>query len=92
MYSATTNLHKSPQHPLRLSPVCCVFTSCSLAMACNNGGSSASHAEVLSSQPLAQNSTELTTDLVTPTVFTDHICTKHRSFSYANRFHGNVFA
>jgi hypothetical protein len=55
-------IQKSPQHPLSLSPACCVLISRSLAMASISGDSSASHAQVLASQPPVQNSTGLTTD------------------------------
>jgi hypothetical protein len=59
-YSAiapVSTIYKSPQHPPSLFPACCVFTSRSLATASNSGDSSASHAQVLSSQPPMQNST-----------------------------------
>jgi hypothetical protein len=50
-----STVHRSPQHPLRLFPSCCVFNSRSIATASNSGDSSASLANVLSSQPLVQN-------------------------------------
>jgi hypothetical protein len=57
-YSATaiSIIHKLPQHPLSLFPACCAFTNRSLATASNSGDSSASRAQVLSSQPPIQNS------------------------------------
>jgi hypothetical protein len=56
-YSAIVNLHNSQittalAKPL---PACCVFTSRSLAMTSNSRYSSASRAQVLSSQPPVQN-------------------------------------
>jgi hypothetical protein len=62
-YSATaiSTIQKSPQQTLSLFPAWCAFTSRSLAMASNSGDSSASRAQVLSSQPPLQNSTTLTT-------------------------------
>jgi hypothetical protein len=64
-YRVTANLHNSQitPAPAKSFPVCCVFTSRSLAAASNSAASSASHAQVLSSQPLYR------TDLVAPTVF-----------------------
>jgi hypothetical protein len=53
--------YKSLQHPLSLFPACSVFISHSLATACNRGDSSAPRAQVLSSQPPAQNPCQLTT-------------------------------
>jgi hypothetical protein len=52
-----STLYKSPLHPLTLFPACCVFISRSLPAASNRGDSSASRAQVLSSQPPVQNST-----------------------------------
>jgi hypothetical protein len=52
-----STIYKSPQHPLRLFAACCVLTSHSLAKASNSGDSSASRAEVVSSQPPVKNST-----------------------------------
>jgi hypothetical protein len=49
-----STIYKSPQHLLSLFPGCCVFISRSLATASNNGDSSASRAQVFSSQPLVQ--------------------------------------
>jgi hypothetical protein len=48
--SLISTLYKSPQHSRSLFPVCCVFISCSLPIASNNGDSSALHAQVLFSQ------------------------------------------
>jgi hypothetical protein len=45
-----STIHISPQHPLSHFPTCCVFTSRSLATASNSGDSSASRAQLLSSQ------------------------------------------
>jgi hypothetical protein len=56
-YSATANLHKSPQHSLSLFQPA-VFTSRSLATASHSGDSS--RAQFLSSQPLVKNSTDST--------------------------------
>jgi hypothetical protein len=65
-YSATAyHNHKSPQHLLRIFPACCAFTSRSLAKTSNIEDSSASHAQVLSSQSPVQNSTELCPLLIT---------------------------
>jgi hypothetical protein len=50
-----STIHKSPQHPLRFFPACCVFASRSLTTASNSGESSASHSQVLSSQTPVQN-------------------------------------
>jgi hypothetical protein len=64
--SATANLHNSQitTAPAKPFPACYVFTGHSLAMASNSGDSSASRAQVLSSQPSMQNC--LTADLQTP--------------------------
>jgi hypothetical protein len=64
-YSATANLHNlqitiTPTKPF---PAFCVFTSCSLAMTSNTGDSSASCAQIWSSQTLVQNSCQLSTEL-----------------------------
>jgi hypothetical protein len=58
-YSAIGNLHtyKSPQQPLRRFAACSFFISRSLVTALNKGDSSASRAQILSSQPHVQNST-----------------------------------
>jgi hypothetical protein len=53
--SLISTIHKTPAKPF---PACCVFTSYSLSTASNSGDSSASHAEVLSSQPPAKDSTD----------------------------------
>jgi hypothetical protein len=50
-----STIRKLPQHPLSLSPVCCVFTSRSMATASDNEDSSASRAQVLSSQISIEN-------------------------------------
>jgi hypothetical protein len=67
-YSAIADLHT-----LQITiPACCIFISRSLAEASNNGDSSSSYAEVLSSQPPVHNSTlnwQLTSEWVVPTVF-----------------------
>jgi hypothetical protein len=52
--TAISTIPKSPQHPLSLFQPA-VFTSRSLATASNSGDSSASRAQVISSQPLVQN-------------------------------------
>jgi hypothetical protein len=61
-YSATADLHNSQVITALAKPfpARCVFTSHSLAMTSNNGDSSASCAQVLSSKPSMQNS--LSTD------------------------------
>jgi hypothetical protein len=63
-YSASTNLHNSQitTAPVKPFPACCVFINCSLSMASNSRDSSASYAQVLSSQILVQKC--LTTDFV----------------------------
>jgi hypothetical protein len=60
-YSATASLHNSQitTAPAKRFPVCCVFTSRSMATACNSGDSSASRAQVFSSQPPVQNWSKL---------------------------------
>jgi hypothetical protein len=50
-----STIDKSPEHPLNLFPAYCVISS-SLATVSNSGDSSASRAEVLSSQPSVKNS------------------------------------
>jgi hypothetical protein len=65
--SLISTLYKSPQHPLSLFPACCISTSRSLAISSNSGDSSASCAQVLSSQPPVQNC--LSTECVAPTVY-----------------------
>jgi hypothetical protein len=52
-YSATADLHNSPQHPLSLFQPAVFIRS--LATASNSGDSSASRAQILSSQPPVQN-------------------------------------
>jgi hypothetical protein len=61
-YSATATPYKSQTTtaPTRPFAGCCVFISRSLATASNNGDSSASSAQVPSSKPPVQNSTEIT--------------------------------
>jgi hypothetical protein len=80
--SLVSVIYNSPQHPLRLFPACYVFISRYLVTASNIGHSSPSRAQVLSSQPLVQNSTfnrQLETNWVPPQLFsrelivTDHI-------------------
>jgi hypothetical protein len=65
-YRATANLHNSQitTAPAKRFPDCCAFTSRSLATAFKSGDSSTSRAQILSSQPSAQNSTELTAPTV----------------------------
>jgi hypothetical protein len=63
-YSATANLHKSPQHPLSLFQPAVPSPAVPLATASNSGDSSASVVQVFSSQPSLQNSTELSTNFV----------------------------
>jgi hypothetical protein len=60
-YRATANFHSSQitTAPAKPFPAFCVFTSRPLLTASNTGDSSASSAQVLSSQPTIQNSTEL---------------------------------
>jgi hypothetical protein len=57
-YSVTANVHNSriTTASTKPFPACCGITNCSLATASNSGDSSASHAQVLSSQPPSQNS------------------------------------
>jgi hypothetical protein len=67
--SLISTLYKSPQHPLSLSLACCVFISHSMATASDNGDSSASRSQVVSSQSPVQKSTlnwQPTTNLVAP--------------------------
>jgi hypothetical protein len=62
-YTQLQRHHWSPQITIPLArpfPACCVLSSHSLAMASNSGNSLGSCAQVLSSQPPIQNSTELT--------------------------------
>jgi hypothetical protein len=54
-----STIRKSPQHPLSLFPARYIFISRSLATASYSGDSSASRAEVLTSQPSMQNWTIL---------------------------------
>jgi hypothetical protein len=56
--SLISTIDKSPLHPLSVFPRCCDFTSRSLATASNTRDSSASRAQVLSSAPPVQNSTD----------------------------------
>jgi hypothetical protein len=57
--SLISTLHKSQQHLLTFFfPACCDFISRSLATASNSGDFSASHAQVIFSQPPVQNSTD----------------------------------
>jgi hypothetical protein len=74
--SLICTLYESPQHPLSLFAACRVFVSRSLTTASNSGDSSASRAQVLSSQPPVQ--TRLSTDYFqagyhfTPTSYSSH--------------------
>jgi hypothetical protein len=93
-YSATANVHKSPQHPLSLSQPA-VFTSRSLSTASKSGDSSASRAQVQSSLSQVQNC--LSTDVV-PSLYhlsTDHVETPRFQLSLyccvRIRCRGNVF-
>jgi hypothetical protein len=63
-----STIHKSPQHPLNLFSACCVFIGRSLATVSNSGDSSASRAQVLSSQPPVHNST-VSLNLATAAVY-----------------------
>jgi hypothetical protein len=54
-----SKIHKSPQNRLSLFPAWCVFICRSLEIASNSRDSSASRAQVLSSQSPMQNSTKL---------------------------------
>jgi hypothetical protein len=62
-YTAIANLHTSQITTVSAKhfPACCVLTSLSLATASNSGDSSSCCAQVLSSQPPVQNSTNLWT-------------------------------
>jgi hypothetical protein len=101
-YSATANLHTlqiTTAHA-KSFPACCVFTSRSLVTASNSGDSSASalKCSLNGGSPPTDNFLHrlpYRTDLVAPIVF---LITprygprpQHSSFSYANRFRGNVF-
>jgi hypothetical protein len=55
--SPFSTLYKPPQHSLNPFPACCIFISRSIVTASNTRDSSASRAQVLSSQPPMQNST-----------------------------------
>jgi hypothetical protein len=63
-YSVIADIHSL--QIIRVHPFtdCCVFISRSLATSSNSGDSSASHAQVVNSQPPVQNSTEF----IAPTV------------------------
>jgi hypothetical protein len=77
-YSATTSLH-NPQivtAPDKSFPVCCVFTSRSLATACNSGDSSTSRVQVLSSQPPVQK----TLNWLCPLLTSRHAPRRNTSF------------
>jgi hypothetical protein len=56
-YSTIADFHTYKPPHAKPSPVCSVFISHSLVTASNRGDSSASHAQVLFSQPPMQNST-----------------------------------
>jgi hypothetical protein len=60
--SPIPTIDKSQRHPQSLLQPA-VFTSRSITTASNNGDSSASHAQILLSQPPVQNSCQLTTPL-----------------------------
>jgi hypothetical protein len=62
IYSVIANVHNSQitTAPVKPFSACYVFTSHSLTAASNSGDASASRAQVLSSQPPVQNSTEVT--------------------------------
>jgi hypothetical protein len=64
--SQISTIHNSPQRPLSLSPTCCDFINLSLATASNSRDSSASRAQVLSSQPPVKNclTTEFSTERI----------------------------
>jgi hypothetical protein len=81
-YSAIANLHTSQitTASAKYFPACCVFTSLSLATASNSGDSSASHAQVLSSQPSVRNSILCLTELCPLLITSQHgPHTEHRS-------------
>jgi hypothetical protein len=88
--SLISTLYKSTQHPLSLFPSCCVFISRFLATTSNSGDSSASRAQVPSSQPPLQSSAELVAPLL---FFTTPRRGQHPVFSgcMRNRCQGNVF-
>jgi hypothetical protein len=82
-----STIHKSPQHPLRNVPACCVFVSHSLATASNSGDSSASRAHVLSSQPPVRNC------LITQSQSHSHIATDSQSWCRApSGAHDQIFS
>jgi hypothetical protein len=56
--SLISRLYKSPQHPLNLSPACCIFNSLSLAAVSNSGDSSASQAHVVTIRRISRNITQ----------------------------------
>jgi hypothetical protein len=61
-----STVHKSLH--AKSSPACSVLNSCSLATASKSGDPSASRAQILSSQPSAQNSAKLSVNLLLKTV------------------------
>jgi hypothetical protein len=67
-YSAIPNLHilQITAAPAKSSPACSVSNSRSLATPANNWDSSATRAQVVSSQPPVQNSHQLSTELQRP--------------------------
>jgi hypothetical protein len=74
-------IHKSPKHPLSIFQPARVFTSRSLVTASSSGDSSATPIKS------ALNGGSLVF-LITPR---HGLRRQHRSFSYSNRFRGNVF-
>jgi hypothetical protein len=73
-----STIHKPLKHTLSLFQPA-VFTSRSLATASNSGNSSASRAQVLSSQPPVQNSTQLIAPTVLVIIYRHGPHRKHRS-------------
>jgi hypothetical protein len=100
--SLISTLYKPLQYPLSLFQVYCVFIRRSLVTASNSGDSSASRAQVLSSQPSVQNSALnwlLTANWAAPIVFlitTLHGSSRKHCFQQwlyccvSIRCHGNV--
>jgi hypothetical protein len=79
-YSATASLHNSQitTAPAKSLPVFCVFTSRSLAKVSNSGDFLALRAQVLSSEPPMQNSTELIAPTVMVITSRERLLRKHR--------------
>jgi hypothetical protein len=84
--SIISTSNTSLQHPLSLPPDCCVFNSCSLAMASNNGYSSASSAHVVTVRRIFCNWTLSTVNWTTAPSLLSLPCTAQLNCQPSNNW------